>query len=63
MVYRFFDEKSKGSGIVKETNYQLENELHKPIIKKFKKKTVYSEFKDNIWGVDLADMESLSKYN
>ena len=24
---------------------------------------VYSYFKDNIWGVDLADMQSLSKYN
>ena len=22
---------------------------------------VYSQFKDNIWGVDLADMQSLSK--
>ena len=49
--------------LLRKPNYQLENELHKPIIKKFKKKTIYSEFKDNIWGVDLADMESLSKYN
>ena len=24
---------------------------------------VYSSFRDNIWGVDLADMQSLSKYN
>ena len=37
--------------------------LHKPIIKKFKKRKVYSSFKDNIWGLDLADMQSLSKYN
>ena len=36
MVYKFFDKKSKGSGIVtNEPNYQLANELHKPIIKKF----------------------------
>ena len=40
MVYRFFDKKSaslnksSGSGIVNEPNYQLANELHKPIIKK-----------------------------
>ena len=27
------------------------------------KKKVYSPFRDNIWGVDLADMQSLSKYN
>ena len=26
-------------------------------------KKVYSSFKDNIWGVDLADMQSLSRYN
>ena len=43
--------------------YQLANELQKPIIKKFKKTKVYSSFGDNISGVDLADMRSLSKYN
>ena len=63
MVYKFFDKKSKGSGIINESNYQLANELHKPIIKKIKKIKVYSLFKDNIWGVDLADMQSLSKFN
>ena len=35
MVYKFFDKKSKGSGIINEPNYQLANELHKPIIRKF----------------------------
>ena len=35
MVHRFFDKKSTGNGIANEPNYQLENELHKPIIKKF----------------------------
>ena len=63
MVYKFFDKKSKGSGIVNEPNYQLANELHKPIIRKFIKRKVYSLFRDNIWGVDLADMQSLGKYN
>ena len=63
MIYKFFDKKSKGSGITNESNYQLANELHKPIIRKFKKRKVYSSFRDNIWGVDLADMQSLSKYN
>ena len=37
--------------------------MHKPIIRNFKKWRAYSGFKDNIWGVDLADMQSLSKYN
>ena len=64
MVYKFFYKKSKGSGILtSEPNYQLANELHKPIIRKSKKRKVYSYFKDNVWGVDLADMQSLSKYN
>ena len=35
----------------------LADELHKPVIKKFNKRKVYSQFKDNIWGVDLADMQ------
>ena len=63
MVYKFFGKKSSGSGVTNELNYQLANELHKPIIKKFKKRKVYSSFKDNIWGVDLADMQTLSKFN
>ena len=63
MVYNFFDKKSKGSGIINKSNYQLTNELHKPVTKKFKKRKVYSSFKGNIWGVDLADVQSLSKYN
>ena len=42
-------------------NKILAEELHKPVIKKFNKRKVYSQFRDNIWGVDLADMQSLSK--
>ena len=45
----------------KEVNKILAEELHKPVIKKFNKRNVYSQFRDNIWGVDLADMQSLSK--
>ena len=44
-------------------NYQLAYELHKSIIRKFKKRKVYSLFRGNIWGFDLTDMQSLSKYN
>ena len=33
------------------------------LLKNLKKRKVYSSFKDNIWGVDLADIQSLSKYN
>ena len=69
MVYKFFDKKSAlrnksgGSGVANEANYQLADELHKLIIRKFKKRKVYSSFRDNIWDVGLADMQSLSKYN
>ena len=45
------------------TNYRLVNELQKQIIRKFKRRKVYSSFGDNVWGVDLVDMKSLSKYN
>ena len=72
MVYRFFDKKSAGSGIVYNNNInnnnnnnnnntnnnqikpnsasfgQLAKELHKQIIRKFKKRDVYSVFRDNI---------------
>ena len=43
-------------------NEQLAEELHKPIIKKLKKRRVFSSFKDNIWGADLADMQLISKF-
>ena len=59
MVYNFFDskvaspdKKSVGSGAkLIPQNEQLADELHKPIIRKFKKRKVYSAFKYNIWGV------------
>ena len=62
-VYKFFNERSKkvlGRGI---ESKQLANELYKPIIKKFKRIKVYSSYKDNIWGVDLADMSFISRFN
>ena len=49
MVYKFFDKKSaKGIGINTISNQQLADELHKPIIRKFKRRKVYSSFKENI---------------
>ena len=68
MVYKLFDKKTKGSGITLANKSipqqeQLAEELHKPIIRKFKKREVYSAFKDNIWAADLADMQLTSKFN
>ena len=39
VVYNFFDKKSKGSGL--KENKQLVNELHKPIIRNFQKKSLF----------------------
>ena len=66
MVYKFFDSKVipldkktiSGKGI--KNNKILAEELHKPVIKKFNKRKVYSQIRDNIWGVYLIDMQSLS---
>ena len=50
MVYTFFDKRSKGRGIINKPNYQLVNELHKPVIREFKKRKVYSLFKGQYLG-------------
>ena len=67
MVYKIFNSKVatrnktiSGKG-TKEVNKILAEELHKPVIRKFNKRKVYSQFKDNIWRVDLADTRLLSK--
>ena len=72
MIYKFFDKKTKGSVVTLANisaiksitqNEQLAEELHKPIIRKFKKWIVYSTFKDNIWATDLTDMQLRSEFN
>ena len=64
MVYKFFNERTKRMGLKNSLNNKiLANKLHKPIIKNFKRRKVYSSFKDNIWGVDLADISLISKFN
>ena len=64
MVYTFFDKKSAGSGVnMHANNEKLAEELDKPIIKFFLKRTVCSRFKDNIWGADLADIQLIGKFN
>ena len=51
----------KWSGV--SVNEELAEELHKTVIKKFKKRRVYTIFKDNIWVADLAEIESLRSKN
>ena len=72
MVYKFFDKISAGSGVNMHASngrpfelatQKLAEKLHKPIIRKFKKRAVYLGFKDNISGNDLADMQLISTFN
>ena len=63
MVYEFFDKKTAGSSVKSILQNEQLAELHKPIIRKFKKRKVYSAFKDNIWGADLADMQLIRNFN
>ena len=66
MVYKVFDKKSRENGVTNneiKQKLQLAEELHKPIIRNFKKRAVCFGFKDNIWGAYLADMQLISKFN
>ena len=65
MVYKSFDEKTSVSGIKNEniSDKRLAEILHKPIIRKFKKRKLRSPFMENIWDADLAYMQLASKFN
>ena len=66
IFFKFFQkETSSGAGIKNEIkeNQQLANELHKPIIRKFKRRKVYVSSPDGTWGVDLSDMQLIAKYS
>ena len=47
--------------ILRANNYQKNNT--RKLIKNFKKRIVFSPFKDNIWTANLADIQLISKYN
>ena len=67
----FFKKKTVSGGVVKKEivqNKELAGELNKPFIRKLlinylSKRIVHSSFIGNIWGVDLADMLLISKFN
>ena len=42
---------------------QLANELHKPVRRRFDKRTVFAKQVDDIWTADLVDMSSFSRSN
>ena len=65
MVYKLSDNSGVNAHADNEIkqNHQLSGELHEPIIRNFRKRTVYYGLKNNIWGADLADMQLISKFN
>ena len=74
LVYKFFDKKSaslpdksvSGSCVANneiKQSLKLAKELHKPIIRESKKRKVYSGYRDNIWGADLADTQLIIYFN
>ena len=60
VVNKFFDKKKE---LVAEVHEEPAQELHKPVIKKFKKRKIYAKFKDNIWPTDLDELGSLASKN
>ena len=65
MVYNFSHKMSYGDGAKSEVmpNQELEEDLHKLIIKRIEKPKVHSSFKDNTWSAELVDMQLMSKFN
>ena len=62
MDYKSFDKQTSGETIENEnmSNKELAEELHKLIIRKYKKRKVQSSFIDNIWDTDLTDMQLIT---
>ena len=60
IAYKFFDKKT---GSVVSINEQLAKELHKPVIKKFKRRKVYARFEGNMLEANLAEIQLLSSKN
>ena len=65
MVYKFFDEKTSSSGIKNKviSNKELAEELHKPIIRNFKKRKKHWSFMDNICVAEFTDTQLMSKFD
>ena len=57
------NKKSERQGKVANINEVLAQELHKTLIKKFKRKKVHVRFSNNTWAADLAEMRPLSSSN
>ena len=70
MIYIFFDKKTSGpntlgSAVKREImpNQEYAEQLHQPIIRKFKKRKVQSLFIGNVWRANLVVIQLISKFN
>ena len=65
MVCKLFDEKASGSAVENGimSNQELAGKLRKPFLRKFEIRIIYSSFKDNICGADLANMLLMSRFD
>ena len=56
-------QKKRASALSSDWSQQLAHELHKPITRNFKKRSVISNGIDEIWAADLVEMQKFSKWN
>ena len=74
MIYQFSDDKFTAAAHANKSatytraginyeNLKLAEELHKPIIRKFRKRKVYSSYMENFCGASLAEMQLINKYD
>jgi hypothetical protein len=42
---------------------QYSKELHKPVIRKFQRRVVIANYRDNIWGADIVDFSDYEQFN
>ena len=64
LFLNFFGKKTSGGALKNDnmSNKELAEDLHKPIIRRFKKGKAHLSFINSISGADLADMQLVSKF-
>ena len=62
MVYKFFDKTLLKVVLLLNQIIKSRVNFMGRLLENSNRQKVYSSFRDNVWGADLADMQSLSKY-
>ena len=63
MVYKLFENNQVELVLLMNQSFNWQMNFINQLFKKLKNRKVYSSFRHNIWVVDLAGIQSLSKYN